>query len=345
MENLKVYDKKDKAAIRKLKKALAIATLSIATLTACVSNKNNTTQKEPTGIETITPTDTIDPTEIVTTTPTATPTPALQPKTLQQVEEDLKNVKVSVDELMNEDVVYPTVFGAPDESFTNEALKRISYFESFGIMDFKTAKTLVADLNYCYLNSDAVDKEKTDSYLSLIDTDNSVQLISILKTIIDHNVKNPDNQIVISWGIMDQNEKVGRAVINNRQQQMIKAILNKQSFNYIYISDKKYDVVLNHKDGSTIKLTGEYDDLNIAVKVMDSEIAYSSLEYIVDSGFYREYPSDKTINRFGKSASSIYRAFSDPEHANVRRHGFDPYDYYEEDLNKISSINEFTKSI
>lgn len=267
-------------------------------------------------------------------TPSTTPTPTLKPKTLEEVKADIANLKICVDDLLNEDVVYPTVFGAPDESFTNEALKRISYFESFGIMDFKTAKTLIADLNYCYLNSDAVDKEKTDSYLSLIDTDNSVQLISILKTIIDHNVKNPDNQIVISWGIMDQNDKVGRAVINNRQQQMIKAILNKQSFNYIYISDKKYDVVLNHKDGSTTKLTGEYDDLNIAVKVMDSEIAYSSLEYIVDSGFYREYPSDKTIERFDKPASFIYRAFRDPEHANVRRHGFDANAYYEEDLAK-----------
>ena len=191
----------DNIVIRKLKKALAIATLSIATLTACVSNKNNTTQKEPTGIETITPTDTIDPTEIVTTTPTATPTPALQPKTLEEVKEDLKNVKVSVDDLMNEDVVYPTVFGAPDENFTNEALKKITYFESFGIMDFKTAKTLIADLNYCYLNSDAVDKEKTDSYLSLINTGDKVQLVSILKTIIDYNVNNPDNTIIfnITW--------------------------------------------------------------------------------------------------------------------------------------------------
>ena len=270
-------------------------------------------------------------------TPSTTPTPTLKPKTLEEVKADIANLKICVDDLMNEDVVYPTVFGAPDESFTNEAIKRISYFESFGIMDFKTAKTLVADLNYCYLNSDAVDKEKADSYLSLIDTSNDVQLIRILKTIIDFNVKNPNNQIVISWGIIDQNDKVGRAVINNRQQQMTKAILNKQSFNYIYISDKIYDAVLNHKDGSTTKLTGEYDDLNIAVKVMDSEIAYSCLEYIVDSGFYREYPSDKTIDRFGKPASFIYRAFRDPEHANVRRHGFDANAFYEEDLDKNNS--------
>lgn len=335
MENLKVYDKKDNAVIRKLKKALAIATLSIATLTACVSNKNNTTQKEPTGIETITPTDTIDPTEIVTTTPTVTPTPALQPKTLQQVKDDLKNIKVSVDELMNEDVVYPTVFGAPDESFTKEALKRTSYFESFGIMDFKTAQTLVADLNYCYLNSDAVDTENAKNYLSLIDKNEPAQLIRILQAIMDHNIKNPDNQIVISWGIIDQNDKVGRAVINNRQQQMTKVLIKKQTFDSISISDKTYNVTVICNDGSTIKLNGPYDDLNIAFKVMDTGISCASVVYTIDRP--NEYPSNNAYSRLGKPFTAIYPAFSDPEHANVRRHGFDATDYYEEDLNKTAS--------
>ena len=113
---------------------------------------------------------------------------------------------------------------------------------------------------------------------------------------------------------------------------MTKAIMNKKSFNYIYISDKEYDVTLNHKDGSTTKLTGEYDDLNVVVKIFDSEISYSSLEYIVDVGFYSEYPSSETIDRFDKPASYIFRAVRDPEHANVRRHGFDANAYYEEDL-------------
>ncbi len=340
MENIKVYDKKDNIVIRKLKKALAIAALSIATLTACVSNKNNTTQKEPTGIETITPTDTIDPTETVTPTtginPTDTPTPALQPKTLEEVKEDLKNVKVSVDDLMNEDVVYPTVFGAPDESFTNEALKRIAYFESRG-MDFKTAKTLIAILNYCYLNSDAVDKEKADSYLSLINTDDKVQLVSILKTIIDPNVKNPDDQTVIGWGIIDQNDKIGRAVINNRQQQMTKLLMEKGSFDDLFIDYDNYDIPITSKDGGTIKLTGSFDDLDVSTKIMDTAMAYSSLEYSINTERYTEFPDLETIERFGAPLASIYMAFSDPEHANVRRHGFDAYDYFEEDLNKTSS--------
>ncbi|MBO7078593.1 MAG: hypothetical protein J6W64_02130 [Bacilli bacterium] len=345
MENLKVYNKKGNVVIRKIKVGLAIAAMSIAGLTACVDKNNTPTPTKPIEV-TVDPTNDLTPTVEVTPTETPTPTPALTHKTLQEVKDELANVKVSIDDLMNEDVVYPTYFGAPDDSFTNEMLKRISYFESFGIMDFNTSKTLVTYLNYCYLNSDAVDKEKAESYLSLIDTDNAVQLIRILKSIIDYNIKNPDNQIVISWGATDAAlGEDGRAVINSRQQQMTKAIMNKKSFNYIYISDKKYDITLNHKDGSTTKLTGEYDDLNIVVKIIASEISYSSLEYIVDVGFYSEYPSSETIDRFDKPASSIYRAVRDPEHANVRRHGFDANAYYEEDLDKISSINELKKVI
>lgn len=271
-------------------------------------------------------------------TPSTTPTPTLKPKTLEEVTADIANLKICVDDLMNEDVVYPTVFGAPDERFTNEALKRISYFESFGIMDFKTAKTLVADLNYCYLNSDAVDKEKTDSYLSLIDTDNKVQLVIILKTIIDYNVNNPDDQIVISWGIIDPNDKVGRAVINNRQQQMTKLLMGKGSFDNLFdnlfIDYDNYDIPITRKDGGTIKLTGSFDDLDVSTKIMDSAIAYSSFEYSIDTERYTEFPDLETIDRFGAPFYSIYMAFSDPEHANVRRHGFDAYDYFEEDLAK-----------
>ena len=165
-----------------LRKATLVFTATVwAVICVGCLTKKNTHEIPTSSIEvTANPSGEAMPTEDVT--PTATPTPALKQKTLQEVEEELKNVKVSIDDLLNEDVVYPSYFGAPDDSFANEMLKRITYFESFGIMDFRTSKTLVAYLNFCYLYSDAVDKEKADSYLSLIDTDNAVQLISVCLT-------------------------------------------------------------------------------------------------------------------------------------------------------------------
>ncbi len=307
--------------------AMVIAVVvGIVCLFGCALN-NNSTGKPANPTEAVAnPSEGATPTEAGT--PTVTPTPTLAPKTLEEVKEDLKSAKVSIDELMNEDVVYPTVFGAPDESFTNEALKRIAYFESFGILDFKTAKTLMAYLNYCYINSDVV--EKADSYLSLLSNDQA-RLNSIFKAIIDYNVSNPGNQIVISWGIIDQNDRIGRAVINNRQQQMTKLLMDNQSFDNIFMSDKTYNVTIICKDGSTIKLNGPYDDLNVSDKAMEAEIPYACLEYASDNSNYI-YPSDKASKRLYGYIGSLFPAFNDPEHANVRRHGFDAYDYYEEDL-------------
>lgn len=305
-------------------------------LTGCENTKNITT---PTGIETtVTPTDeitparttvTVDPTgAVATVTPEPTPIPTPAYKTPSEVAEELKNVKVSLDELMNEDVVYPTYFGEASDNLTNEMIKKTDYFEATGLMDYKTAKFLVTVLNYDYLNSDAVDVDKAKAYLDVFDSTQMHKVYILLRDIMRHNIDNPDDQIVISWGIISDNTN-SRAVINCKQQQVINMILNNEDFEGAFPIPEEYNVTVKCNDGSQLQLTGAYDDLSISPKLIDSVLPEAGLTYIVDKMLYY---IDNDVWKSLPHYSTLFPAFSDPEHANVRRHGLDANAYYEEDL-------------
>ena len=94
-----------------MKKSIAvilILMIMVGLMTGCAEKPGN--QSEKNGSIAATPT--ITPTNTPTAIPSPTPIPH---KTKQEVAEELKNVKVSVDDLLNEDVVYPTYFGAVDD--------------------------------------------------------------------------------------------------------------------------------------------------------------------------------------------------------------------------------------
>ena len=309
--------------------------IGLLCLFGCDANNSAKTQKTPVGVTTAPSGETV-PTEeaLPTATQTPTPTPTLEPKTCKQVEEDLKSIKVSIDDLMNEDVVYPTVFGAVDDNLTNEILKRTAYFESFGIMNFNEAKASVVKLSYCYLNSDAVDKEKAQDYLSILNEYDGSEIERIYIAMIEYNAKHPDNQIVIGWGaIGNALGENGRAVINDRQQEITKLLIDKKPFYDEFISDGNYDVTVIESNGSKVQLTGSYDDLSIAAKYADLLIQCISNLYLTDILGYSDSLYDAR-SYIAEHIDSIIPAFRDPEHANVRRHGFDATDYYEEDLDR-----------
>lgn len=345
MSKLNIYKKLPK----KLKLYVVAFALTVSagssTLAGCTKCPQNTNTPTPTNIVNDITTPTIDVTQPVT--PTATPTPTPIPhKTKQEVAEELKNVKVSVDDLMNEDVVYPTYFGAVDDNLTDEMIKRISYFESFGVISYSDAKILVTYLNYCYLNSDAVDKDKAEQFLSLVNDHNLNELNThIIKYILKYNYNHPDNQIVISWGAIDNAlGKDGRAVLNSIQKDATKVLTTDSSIDDVIkiINNNSYNVFVTNKDGSTTNIVGSSDDLNICVKYMESYIVHKIRVLILDYRFFEKYPSDEAIEQIVNNLS-IKEAFSDPEHANVRRHGFDANAFYEEDL--IKEENELEKKL
>lgn len=314
-----------------MKKSIAvilILMIMVGLLTGCAEKPRK--QSEKNGSLAATPT--ITPTNTPTAIPSPTPIPH---KTKQEVAEELKNVKVSVDDLMNEDVVYPTYFGAVDDSLTDEMIKRISYFDSFGAISYSDAKILVTYLNYCYLNSDAVDKNKAEQFLSIVN-DRSLNNLTthIIKYILKYNYNHPDNQIVISWGAIDNAlGKDGRAVLNSIQKDATKVLTTDSSIDdeIKTINNDSYNVFVTNKDGSTTNIVGSSDDLNIAVKFLESYIVYGIRTLILDFYFFEKYPSDEAIEQIVNN-TFIEEAFNYPEYANVRRHGFDANSFYEEDL-------------
>ena len=329
-----------------MKKSIAvilILMIMVGLLTGCAEKPRN--QSEKNGSIAATPT--ITPTNTPTATPTPTPIPH---KTKQEVAEELKNVKVSVDDLMNEDVVYPTYFGAVDDNLTDEMIKRISYFDSFGVISYSDAKILVTYLNYCYLNSDAVDKDKAEQFLSLVNDHNlNILTTHIIKYILKYNYNHPDNQIVISWGAIDNAlGKDGSAVLNNIQKDIVKTLTTNLSIEDIvktlttdlsiedivnkYLNNDNYNITITSKNKSKTNIAGLSDNLNIVVKFMETQIINGYSTIIVDNCLWDKVPSDEIIQYHFSKSNSIESAFSDPEHANVRRYGFDANAFYEEDL-------------
>ena len=106
-------------------------------------------------------------------------------------------------------------------------------------------------------------------------------------------------------------------------------ILNNEDFENAFPIPEEYNVTINCNDGSQRQLTGLYDDLNISTKLVDSAIPNAGLTYIVDKGLY--YIDNEVWGSLPRY-TTLYPAFSDPTHANVRRHGLDANDYYKEDL-------------
>ena len=314
IKNLQIYKNITKALkVRAIALAFTI-TAGAATLAGCTTPDNP--GKEPTGIETITPTDTINPG--VTNTPevTVTPTPMPVHKTLKEVEEELKNVKVSVDELMNEDVVYPTYFGVVEDNINTEIAKRTAYLESKG-MSFIRARLIVVALNYDLLTSDAVDREKADRCLEALDANASLETIYYALTdVAKHNAKNPDDQIVLGWGIIDNAEN--RALINSTQQKVVKLLLNGSTFEDEFLPTEKYDIKVTLKDGSSIPITGSYDDLNISIKYMDAAIQSSGVMHLYNTKSYGSGLTYKTLARFEGNMCDLFEAFKEARHSNTK---------------------------
>ena len=327
---------------------VALMILMVILLSACaVSGKGD--KNTPTGPASPTGNQEATNTPTPSSTPTPTPTPTLGPKSMKEVEEELKNVKVSLDDLMNEDFVYPKYFGAVDENLTIEIGKRVAYFESFGFMSYNQARAFVVYLNYCYLNGDSVDKEKAQKYLSDLEGYYGYVVVGIsspIGEIMEYNFNHPDDQIVISWGAIDDAlGDNGRAILNHIQQQLTEEMLKGNWYDmYEYIPDSEYEVTLKRNDGSLIQLVGLCDDLNVATKNFIARLIGDSYRTVLNIWFDPEGPykgiwmtgdqEDRVQSFFRDYVTPIFPAFSDPEHANVRRHGFDANAYYEEDLQK-----------
>ena len=310
--------------------------IGLVCLFGCVANNSTKTPEtpEPPTEVTTTPSGEAMPTDEAL--PTATPTPTLGPKTLEEVKEDIANVKVSIDDLMNEDVVNPTVFGAVDDNLIIEIGKRTAYFEQAGIT-YRNAKQLVIWMNYCYFNSDSVDREKAGRLLAELEEWDAIVhgLIQPIEYILRYNLEHPENQIVISWGaIGDALGKDGRSVLNSMQQKITNKIQNGFAVReYEFVTSAEYNAKVTQKDGSVLQFIGPYDDLNIAVKLMEVTIICSGGN--VSSLLHGYYAfENKASHYYYGYFDSIVPAFKDPEHANVRRHRFDANAYYEEDLNK-----------
>lgn len=334
-----------------MKKLYIVLTIFVVLLlsSCAVSGKGDknmpTGPASPTGNQEATNTPTPSP----TSTPTPTPTPTLGPKSMKEVEEELKNVKVSLDDLMNEDVVYPKYFGAADENPTVAIGKRIAYFESFGFMSYGEARAFVTYINYCYLNSDSIDKDRAENILSVLDSrwggevhGFAYPIVNIMK----YNYEHPDDQIVISWGAVDGAfDDDGRAVLNYIQQQLVEAMLKGSWYGmYRYVPDPEYKVSVVRSDGSLIQVEGLCDNLNVAAKNLIVGLLGDTYMTICDiyddpgspyKGIWMWNEREKQAQSFyDEYVDPIFPAFSDPEHANVRRHGFDANAYYEEDLQK-----------
>ena len=323
--------------VNRLRKLAGVffAVIGIVCLIGCTKGSSNETPTNPTETA-VHPTEEAKPTEeatpTVTPTPTATPIP--EPKTLEQVEEDIKNIKVSIDDLMNEDVVNPTVFGAIDDNLLIEIGKRTAYFEQAGIT-YKAAKRFAIWMNYCYFNSDSVNREKAEKLISELGEGDALVygLIQPIEYILKYNLEHPDNQIVISWGaIGDALGNDGRSVLNSMQQKITNKIQNGFSVReYEFMTSAEYNAKVTQKDGSVLQLTGPYDNLNIAVKLMEVAIICSGGNVnTLLHGYYTF--DDRAAQYYYGLFDSILPAFEDPEHANARRHRFDANAYYEEDL-------------
>ena len=317
IKNLQIYKNITKALkVRAIALAFTI-TAGAATLAGCTQPNNP--GKEPTGIETITPTDTINPEVTNTPTVTVTPTPMPVHKTLQEVKDELANVKVSVDELMNEDVVYPTYFGAIEDNITTEIAKRTAYLESKGI-SFKRARLLVIGLNYDLLTSDAVDREKADKCLEVLYENNarygSTEMLNAVTLVIEHNAKNPDDQIVLGWGIIDNTDT--RAIINDTQQKVVKLLASNSTFEGEFLPTEKYDVTVINKDGSSTQITGLYNDLSTAVKYMNATIQTAGVRYLYDTKHYGNGLTDRTIDRIFDNMNNSFESFEESRHVNTK---------------------------
>ena len=305
-------------AVKKLYRlALAIViVIGFVCLFGCAVNNSTDTTGNPTGTTTA-PSGEATPTEEAL--PSATPTPTLGPKTLQEVKDDLANVKVSVDDLMNEDVVYPTYFGAIDDNINTEIAKRTAYFESKGI-SFKRARLLVIALNYDLLTSDAVDREKADRCLETLYENNgrygSIEMETILTLVTEHNAKNHDDQIVISWGIIENTEN--RAIINDTQQKVVKLLASNSTFEDVFLPTEKYDIMVTRKDGSSLQITGLYDDLDISIKYMNATIQASGVLHLFHTKHYGNGLTYETLARIEGNMDRLFESLEESRLLNTK---------------------------
>ena len=266
MDNPKTYKETDRRAIRKLKVSLVIAVLSMATLAACTDMSN--TSKDPTGIETITPTDTIypgvtntpeatapptnTPTPEPTSTPTPIPTPSIKPS----------EIKVYVYDLMNRENIFNDYFGEEEDPET-EIAKRKEYAESFGILSQKQIDDIVLDLNVLFLLDEKTDSIVAEKYLRGYNKDTVEAAGQIIDKITAYNLEHPDNQFVISWlAIGNALNEYDRIRFNNSQlyayRMMKEDIIYAGKFSF----PSTFTCYINEKDGTSSSVSFGLDNIS-----------------------------------------------------------------------------------
>ena len=270
MENFKMYEKKSNPILRKFKKVLTIAALCMA-LTAC-KKTNNTTEKEPTGIETITPTDTINPsvtnTPEVTVTPTNTPTPepTSTPTPIPTPSIKPSEIKVNVYDLMNRENIFNDYFGEEEDPET-EIAKRKEYAASFGILSQKQIDDIVLDLNVLFLLDEKTDSIVAEKYLRGYNKNTIEAAGQIIDKITEYNLEHPDNQFVISWlAIGNALNEYDRIRFNNFQLYSYRMMKEDVIYAGKITISAPFVCYINEKDGTSTNVTFGLSDISNVCK-------------------------------------------------------------------------------
>ena len=102
------------------------------------------------------------------------------------------------------------------------------------------------------------------------------------------------------------------------QQQVLNLLSSNSSFENEFMPTEKYNIKVTRKDGSSIQITGSYDDLSIAVKYMDSTIQTAGIRYLFDTKHRETGLTDITINRIYGYMGDYYKAFEESRHVNTK---------------------------
>ena len=246
------FVEKIKKFFRKMKfyGSLGILTITAgsATLAGCTKTNNNT-PTPTTAIEVTTPTESIEPTLTIapTNTPTSTPIPTNTP-TPTPIPDPTK-IKVSIEELMRKDVVFPD-FGEIQDVDT-EMNKKLNYLKSFNVLSENDSLIPIVFLNECFLTNENVDSAAAEKYLSMCTSNNLEKLPNIMEKIMIYNLNNPDNQIVISClGIDSALGEYDRIRLNDVQYYTYKTVNENISFNN-KICPRAYSSYIYENDGSS----------------------------------------------------------------------------------------------